>query len=78
MINGGRIAIAAPARIRLGLSEARPRSTLSESVSTWLSVFPVLMTTKGQKKLFQAYRNVNVVNVASAGVLAGIKMRHRI
>jgi hypothetical protein len=51
---GGMIAIAAPARIKFGLSLARPRSTFSASVSTWARVLPV--TTSGQKKLFQAYR----------------------
>jgi hypothetical protein len=53
---GGMIAIAAPARIKFGLSLARPRSTFSASVSTWAQVLPVLTTTSGQKKLFQAYR----------------------
>jgi len=38
---------------------------------------PVLTTTSGQKKLFQAYRKVNVARVAKAGTLAGRKMRVR-
>ncbi len=36
------------------------------------------MTTSGQKKLFHAYRNVNVASVASCGTVAGTIMRSRI
>ena len=72
------MAIAAPAITRLTLSAARPRSWLSERVSTWFRRLPVLITTNGQKKLFQAYKKVKVARVARAGTLAGKKMRHRI
>ena len=53
MIIGGITLMAAPANTRFGLSAARPRNTLSDSVNTWLAVLPVLMMTRGQKKLFQ-------------------------
>ncbi len=53
-MKGGRMAMAAPARIRLGVSAARPRNTLRERVRTWFCSLPVLMMTRGQKKLFQA------------------------
>jgi hypothetical protein len=36
-INGGRIEIAAPARIRFAESDALPRSMLSVRVKTWFS-----------------------------------------
>lgn len=54
MIIGGITEMAAPANTKLGLSAARPRKTLSERVSTWLSTLPVLIITNGQKKLFHA------------------------
>ncbi len=68
------MAIAAPAKIRLGVSDARPRSTFNASVSTWFFSLPTLMTTSGQMNEFQAYKKVKVAWVARAGTLAGMQI----
>jgi hypothetical protein len=44
-VKGGKIAISAPVRIGKGVSEVRPRTTLSASLRLWLLSLPTLMTT---------------------------------